>query len=400
MDLKSASPFWPIKEGLLATYPPLTRDENCEVVVVGAGITGALVADELSRRGMDVVVLDRRDVGQGSTSATTGLLQYEIDVHLCDLIGKVGRAHAERAYLLCLDSISQLERLAGECRFPCGFQGKTSLYAASRRRDVRELEKEHAARRACGINVELLKTPEEISRYGLNQPALLVSHDAAVCNAFSLAHGLLQNAIDRGARVYDRTTATQFIHSGEGVRVETDRGPDILAGRIIFANGYESQRQAGVKVAKLKSTYALVTQPLEDVSPWNRDWIFWETARPYFYMRTTEDDRLLVGGEDDSFRNPARRDARISVKVRKLMKRLNKLIPDQDLEPEYAWAGTFGETADGLAYIGPSPRDPYTSFALCFGGNGITFSVIAARILADQLTGTPNPDGEIFRFGR
>ena len=87
MDLKSGRPFWPIKNGLLGTYFPLNQDVDCEVAIVGAGITGALVAYYLTKEGIRTVIVDRREVGTGSTSATTGLLQYEVDTPLFELIG-------------------------------------------------------------------------------------------------------------------------------------------------------------------------------------------------------------------------------------------------------------------------------------------------------------------------
>jgi glycine/D-amino acid oxidase-like deaminating enzyme len=70
------------------------------------------------------------------------------------------------------------------------------------------------------------------------------------------------------------------------------------------------------------------------------------------------------------------------------------------LEVAYAWAGTFGETKDGLPYIGVHPRFPHVYFALCYGGNGITFSVIAAEILRDDFIRRTNRDARLFRFGR
>jgi glycine/D-amino acid oxidase-like deaminating enzyme len=83
-----------------------------------------------------------------------------------------------------------------------------------------------------------------------------------------------------------------------------------------------------------------------------------------------------------------------------LVKKFNKLFPDVKLEVAYTWAGTFGETKDGLPYIGVHPRYPHAYFALGYGGNGITFSVIAAEIIRDYVTGHTNPDARIFRFGR
>ncbi len=91
MDLKSSHPFWPVNSGLLRIWPALVGDARCDVVIVGAGITGALMADTLSASGMRVIVLDSRDAGHGSTSASTALLQYEIDTPLTELITLYGR---------------------------------------------------------------------------------------------------------------------------------------------------------------------------------------------------------------------------------------------------------------------------------------------------------------------
>ena len=69
MDLKSGYPYWTVRDGLVAAFPPLSRDLDCDVAVIGAGITGALIARELQDAGLDVVVLDRRDAGWGSTES-------------------------------------------------------------------------------------------------------------------------------------------------------------------------------------------------------------------------------------------------------------------------------------------------------------------------------------------
>ena len=116
MDLMSGYPFWPIKNGLIASYPALKQDLTCDVAVIGGGITGALIAYHLTEAGCDTVLVDRRDIGGGSTSASTALLPYEVDTPLFQLIDMVGREHAVRSYLLCLEAIGKLGRLIGELR--------------------------------------------------------------------------------------------------------------------------------------------------------------------------------------------------------------------------------------------------------------------------------------------
>ena len=90
----------------------------------------------------------------------------------------------------------------------------------------------------------------------------------------------------------------------------------------------------------------------------------------------------------------------IKAKTRALENRFARMFPNVRWERAYAWAGTFGESKDGLAYIGETPEYPNAYFALAYGGNGITFGAIAARIIRDLYLGRPNADAAVFRFGR
>jgi glycine/D-amino acid oxidase-like deaminating enzyme len=98
MKLRSKEPYWLLKNGLINTYPSLQRNASCEVLVVGGGITGSLLAYQFSKEGYKTILIDKRDVSLGSTSASTSLLQYEIDEPLYSLIEKVGENAAVDTY--------------------------------------------------------------------------------------------------------------------------------------------------------------------------------------------------------------------------------------------------------------------------------------------------------------
>ncbi len=83
-----------------------------------------------------------------------------------------------------------------------------------------------------------------------------------------------------------------------------------------------------------------------------------------------------------------------------MARRFRQLLPETRCEIAYSWAGTFAETPDGLPYIGAHPRVPHTLFALGYGGNGITFSVIAAEIIRDLVCEGRSREAELFRFDR
>ncbi len=400
MNLTSGHPFWSVNNGLPASYPSLQRDVACDAVVVGGGITGALVAFHLTEAGVKTLVMDKRDIGTGSTSASTALLQYEIDVPLRELIKKVGPVAATRSYELCRGAIGKLERLTVRLKIDCDFERKPSLFLARYQREIPELREEFQLRRRMGIELEFYDAAAIQARFPFTRPAALFSQDGGQVDPHRLTHGLLAAGKRAGLEVCDRTEMAWMEHTRRGVRITTHHGFQITARRAVIAAGFESKELLHGEAGTLKSTYALISEPLPPISDWHKQCLIWESGMPYLYLRTTTEGRVIVGGEDEDFVNAKRRDALISQKARTLVRKFERLFPHERLEVAYAWAGTFGETKDGLAYIGVHPRFPHAYFALGYGGNGIIFSLIAAEIIRDDFLGKQNRSASIFRFGR
>ena len=124
MDLKSNEPFWLVKNGIVNSYPSLKEDEECDVLIIGGGITGSLIAHQMVKDGYKTILIDRREICNGSTSATTSMLQYEIDVPLYELIELIGRNGAVASYKACSDSIDHLEKICNEIKSDAGFTRK------------------------------------------------------------------------------------------------------------------------------------------------------------------------------------------------------------------------------------------------------------------------------------
>jgi glycine/D-amino acid oxidase-like deaminating enzyme len=400
MDLRSGAAFWPLRNGLLRVYPALDRDERADVAVIGAGVTGALVAERLVAAGADVVVVDKRDVASGSTAATTGLLQYETDTSLLDLGQSVGLDRGVRAWRLGLDAIDAIERLCAEVGDACGFERRPSLYLASSRRDARTLAREHALRVAHGFDVSWLSSRDLKTRYGIEAPAAIVGRGDAQIDAFRFTHRVLERAQRGGARIYDRTEVRAIRVHDQSLTLATSRGPAIAARRLVWATGYETAEETGERAGWRHSTWATVSEPLADFGPWSDRALIWETARPYLYARATDDGRVMLGGEDEPFSSRHESPRRLAKKTCTLVRRFRRLFPTLDIEPAYSWAGVFTSTKDGLPYIGAAPAHPHSWLALGYGGNGITFSMIAADVIRDAWRGAPSADARIFAFDR
>lgn len=403
MDLLSCCPYWPLKDGLPASYPPLERDVSCEVAIIGAGITGALMAWHLAEAGIDTIVLDRREAAHGSTAGSTALLQYEIDLPLHQLARRIGPVRARLAYHDCLGAVHRLGRLTKKLRIDCGFESTGSLQLARSRAHVGPLHREFLARQAAGFEVEWWSRGELARRSSLPQPAALFSKapQAGQVDAYAFAYGLLAAAKKRGAAVHDRTTVMRHRTTPRGIELVTDRGVRVRARWLVVASGYEVDRFLPDRVMTLHSTFALASEPVTTCPGWpGGQPVIWETGDPYLYLRTTPDHRIIMGGYDEPFRDPVARDRLLGRKVAALRRRFGQLFPRITLEVATAWAGTFGKTDDGLPFIGEHPAVPRTWFALGYGGNGITYSLLAAELFRERLTEGAVRDDDLYGFGR
>lgn len=401
MDLKSGYPYWAIKNGLPRNYPKLERSASTEILIVGGGITSALICDELRRAGFEVIVVEQRDIGWGSTAASTALLQYEIDTHLTELQRTYGSKNAELAYKGCYKAIAGLTQLARKVG-DVDFERTTSLYTASSEGDVESLQQEYEARRALGFDVAFLRQSELAHAYGISAPAAISSRVAARVDPYRLTTKLFDRASKAGVGVYDRTIVQQLRTHNRGVVVSLSGGVEVRAKHVILACGYETQRWLRHSVASNRSSYAFMSDPVDERTLGKlKDTMVWESARPYIYMRTTNDNRVLIGGEDDAVDIAARRDRRLEKKKHDLLRKARALMPKLEVTPAYTWAGTFAETKDGLPYFGThQDTGSRVHFAMAYGGNGITYSWLGAKILRAALERSHHELEELFSFRR
>jgi glycine/D-amino acid oxidase-like deaminating enzyme len=402
MDLRTGCLYWTQKQG---DHPPraprLARDLNTRVAILGGGITGAMAAHYLTQAGVECALVDRRDVARGSTAASTGLLQYEIDKPLVELAKLVGQRTATRAYQLGVEALDEFDRLTQWLGDDCGFARTQSLFLAKDPADAGLLRNEYEARRAAGLRVDFLVAANLQHRFNISRPAALLSHDAAQIDPVRVTSALIERATNEGLQAFGHTQIDRYEPDGRGVTLTTNTGHRLRADHTLFATGYETPEFLKDIPVKLKSTYALAARrSFLNPEPRTLNPLIWETGTPYFYARPDGPDRLMAGGEDDPFADPATRDARIPQKTATILKKLQALFPDAQLELDCAWAGTFAETPDSLPFIGPHPAFPRGLFALGYGGNGITFGLIAAQLLRDRILGHENLDQDLFRFDR
>lgn len=403
MDLRSSNLYWPTTCRRPRLGGVRARKRKVDTLVIGAGITGALVAYELTKAGTSVAIIDERSPASGSTPASTALLQYEIDTPLVKLGGLVGKRNADAAYVAAHRALADMVTLHRELGADTELKARRSLHLAVKPTDVRAFRKEVEARERIGIAARMLSRRSLRSEFGLNRPGAILSEAAFEVNPLKLTYQLLRAAKRRGAIVLSRTSLelSPLAEQARPFQISLPSGGAISAEHIVIATGYETPEQF-LEIAKrteLRSTFAFATAPLRS-SPWPERALLWDAGDPYFYARTTADGRILAGGEDEPFTTAKARDALLARKSQKLAAKLKRLLPDRQFRIEFRWAGTFAQTKDGLPYIGEHRKWPGVHFALGYGGNGITFSLIAAQIIAASIAGNAHPSAKLFDFER
>lgn len=400
MKLTTGKTYWAQANQPPPRYPRLRHNLRCDVAIVGAGITGALLAHQLVKAGLRVVVVDKRPAGTGSTSASTALLLYATDSSLAELTRQHGAAAAARVYRLgrrAIREIGATARWVGNC---CHFKWRKTLYLASDAAGLAELKSEKRLRRRAGFPGALLTRRQLRAQFGLKFPGALYSPGSAQVDAMALTQGLLARHVTGGKLRVFQDRIARVTPSAAGVQLRTTSRHALHARHAIIATGYEAAPFIRTDTVKLHSSYVIASQPLESKLHWKDRCLIWETARPYFYLRTTDDGRILMGGADEPFADPKRRDAKLGEKMQTLARRFHQLFPRIPLEVDYAWTGTFGESEDGLPFIGAKPGSLRVLYALGYGGNGITFGQIAATLLSRICLGESPRDAKLFRFDR
>jgi len=400
MDLKSGCFYWDRNTSISTRMLNNSFEQQFDVVVVGAGITGALLLDGVMEMGSpNVLLIDCRGIARGSTLASTAIVEFEIDRYLTELTKLLGLARATQAYCESLQAVRALRALLEKRGISDAFRSCPSLYLAESEDEIPDLEAECKARRSAGLPCNFLNRSDIWEHYKISAPAALFSLEAGSLDPVRTTNELIAGAIQKKCIVAAPLELMEFKENGDVVELFCSNGVVIRTRKLVFATGYESLKWIPEKVAELHSTYALTTGKIDPAKLLHDLPSIWTSGHPYFYLRFTPDNRIMCGGNDKSFSNANLRDQLIPSQCEDLLRQLHELLPQLSyVQAEYTWAGTFAETKDSLPLLGPYPKWKNVFFALAFGGNGITFAAIARRMLQSWFMNKKSGLEEVFGF--
>lgn len=389
--------------GRAPRLPSLRGRQRADIAIVGGGVTGCAAALLFARAGARVVLVEARQIGRGSTAASTALLMQEPDVDFGDLADRYGASAARRIWASSRAAVGAMRRTLAVLGTGA-VHGLPSLYYTRDQEAVKALRDEVVLRRRAGIASRSLDGRAVRAWSGFDAHGGILTPGNAEVDPYRACLALARGARAAGAVLFERSPVTRIEPTRDGVTLTLERG-SVAADWAVVATGYATEdfKPLAGRFAMM-NTYVVATPRLPAAARRRiglGDVMLWDTDRPYHYLRWTPDHRLLFGGLDRPRVPRATRPAALRRRAEQLMSELVELYPSlQGVTPDYAWEGLFAKTPDGLPYIGTHRRYPRHLFALGYGGNGMTFGFMAAQALVRLVQGRAGPDDRLFGFSR
>ncbi|QAA34864.1 NAD(P)/FAD-dependent oxidoreductase [Clostridium manihotivorum] len=380
-------------------YEYLTEDIEADVIIVGGGVTGAILGYYFSKSGVNAVILEKSRIAHGSTSITTSLLQYELDSNAEELKKDTSLENIVKSYKLGLKALSEIENFIAQYGNGCDFKRLDSFLYTAKDIEVKEIKEEYHVRKENDFQVEFIDKVSNPSGFDV-KAGVLSKNGGAMFDPYRFTHSLLDASLSNGLRVYENTEVIKVEYEDDAVNVETVYGYKVRGKIIIVATGYNTSlftnRDFGVKT----TTFNIVTKPIDQIEELYKNVIFRDNEDPYNYFRTTEDNRLIIGGEDLDFLHGIPSEAICNESYTKLEQRIKTLFPNLSIDIEYKYCGAFASTKDNLGFLGKDPKNNKLWYCLGYGANGILFAILGGMMLSKLYIGEEDEDLKLFRISR
>lgn len=406
MELHVGRLYWPeVTEVSLNKEMNKESFNDTDILIVGAGMSGAISAYRLAQAGYRVTLIDQHTVASGSSSANTGLIQYMSDKGVMTLADEGNPWHAITLYNESVKAVKTLMAINEEVPEieTETFAVKSSLIMATEKNKVQTVKDEVRLQDELGYGAKYI-SEKDLAERGIQAYAALEASPDIAMNPYGFVYRLVNTAIEKyNLNVLEHVTFVDYTSTEDGVEVTVAKEAHsaiIRAKRILFATGYNPPKHLSKKLSNLEIFKSYVTVSDTNVRlNEDNDFLAWEVKDPYIYFRHTFENRLMIGGRDkkgdqlnlqDSDKNSERlvRDCQAM------------FTEDLGIETEYYYAALFGESKDDYPYMGVDPDDE-KAFVICgVGGNGTIYSTIGSSIALEWMAGKDLSRYEMFRLGR
>jgi gamma-glutamylputrescine oxidase len=364
-------------------HAPLSGAVRCDVAIVGGGLAGLGAAIELCERGLDVVVLEAREIGWGASGRNGGQAIHGLACGQDVIERQLGLGDARRVWDMTIEALDILrERIARydiDCDWRDGFLGvaTSARKGAALGRWADEVESKY------GYPLTRI-APQEMPRWIASGRYHNAIHDPRSGHLHPLKYvlGLARAAAAAGVRIHENTAVTALAQ-GAGVTLTT-AGGEVRAAQVLLAGNVYLQDVAPALESRIMpvGTYIVCSEAL---SPELADSLIptrsavCDTDFVLDYYRTTNDHRMLFGGRVSySTKTPAN----IGQSMRRRM--VDTFPQLESAKIAYAWGGFVDITMNRAPDFGRIGANVY--YLQGFSGHGLALTGLAGRVVAEAMT--------------
>lgn len=384
---------------LTKQYEYLTEDIDTDVIIVGGGVTGAILGYYFNKNNINAVILEKSRIAHGSTSITTSLLQYELDSNAMMLKSYTSIDKIIRSYELGINALNEIEEFISKYGNTCDFKKVDSFLYTAKEIEKKELEDEYKIRMDAGFPVEFIEKENNPFSFDV-KAGVLSKSGGAQFDPYRFTHDLLKVSCEKALRVYENTEVVGVNYSENDVTVETIYGHKVKGKIVIVATGYNTELFTKRVFGTKSTTFNIATRPINNIEDIYKGVNIRDNKDPYNYIRTTGDNRIIIGGEDINFLPDIFKEKLCSKSYYKLEQRLRNLFPKLSIEIEYKYCGAFASTKDDLGFLGKDPNNSKLWYCLGYGANGILFAILGGMMLSKLYVGEVDEDLKLFKVDR
>lgn len=389
-------PIWTQNGRAIRQYPWQDGDAKADVCIIGGGLTGVLSALRLTRAGRSVVLLTRKPIGYGVTSRLMSCGLCSGGQGLRALARRVGRERAVRVLELMYRSAEELEKLCSQLNGEAGFSRRDCVVYADSEPDADQLRREFGEYRKAGFSCSLMNRSAFGSAFAFPAAAAMMLRGGAVeVNPYLLAQWAAAEAADGGAIIFENTRAERISAASDGrMCITSSTRRKVTAENVVVAAGSAcSEILAGISYSRTR--YIAVSRPVRAFRGWPGRCVVQSWGEPGIICSASPDERMVISccasaaaESRERIRGALHLSGSDTRRYEELKAAAHYLFPETDTAKfDAGWTCRGIRTADGLPVIGRTREQPGCIFAAGGGEGGAVSAMLAARIIADELTG-------------
>lgn len=372
-----------------------TNDLQTEVVIIGGGIVGTMVAWRLAERGVKSIILERNTLATGDTGFTTAFITRVPDTSAADLKERYGQDFVNRTVAATTEAQEWFKDVIRKEGIACDF-AEVPSYNCAYAEDDEDIADEFEALGPADKKAKVVRGAEAGAHFSAVKEAIRFDGEARY-HVRKFLIGLLQRPLAKQFITMCEDTEVTDVEVGKQVRVTTSKGV-VTADKVVVTTGKPFAPFAELQSLLTTRLTFVIGAKFEGEIPFG-DAMFWDTDEPYQYYRRFDDHTIILGGGDRDAEDVPKANA---PKPHDLLKKfIETRMGRKDFTVTHTWSGSMFETEDGLPFLSAHPHYGGKVFVgTGFGGNGMVCGALAGMVIGDLASGNANAYADVFSFAR